>query len=1164
VAAYAVAHGLAGEKLAGFGFALPLCSVVQVAIETDEIVDDVAIRFESGKRSLIQAKRRLQLGPAFTKACAQWGDAARDHLDPATTRIVIVGASASENVRVLASVLERSKADVVGQWTTEESKMLARLRADVGLVTDAQFGAILKAGVILQLDVEEETSAGSVAARSTLRHVLDSDDDGVAAWRTLLHVAGRVARLRGGFGIDGWARELADNGVSFKCADSTVAHAVRSGQAFSEYRKRLIRKGTLVDLRALGAECAPIPLDELDAEVSCFPSGEDRDSEDLLWSLIRRGRMILTGLPGGGKTTAIHSMSARMLEVPGLPTPLVVSLRAVARKTEGSFESRVLEVAVEGLPDRFRGVMRDRLAEGLLDGRTAVVLDGLDETHDQRGRVVAEVSEFADAISDNVPILLATRTVGYAQAASLGWPSLSLGAPKAPDRSVRAVLEACARSRSMSNDLWVERRASWVGVAMGRDTALRETPLIPVLLALLAADRDENLLPTTKARVLQATVEATVKRREQNRDQSSIPGLHEAEAPSSLLEAFEVEASLIADSGTGVPLTDIVAAVASKFEQNWGLPSGRARVAAEAAARFWDELGVFVIATYDDRVQPRIEVLLDIGDALGSVRLDNSAIVDWVDKRIASHHLESVKLAASLSRTVADRFSDLCSRDPRHEIVSAALEAMTQDGLFSESARQAIAEVAIRDASIPDRQGWETFAAILGAGFASTIENLLPSMSGYPPEHQLVARAAAIACGAADGAISKDEAVQLLDLRGLRSLSPRDGFAEPDGLAALLGRDQAYVDAVVAAARVLLESGEDGAAVVAAAIHGNRSRKINRHLTSALEDGGFEALIPPDEPLDKETIDRTTRWMRKLEHIDPLEFIDLLSHGGPRATLSASEVARLDTLASLYSTLNLAYPSGWPSSSRSEEWMDFIDALLTIAGVDRDALEGEVAVMRARLAIDQDDRSPFWALGIESTNLELSDWSRVDDVGVHVRRIAQGLYLSRDSASVAAEVLAHTPGSAAVDVLTSAVERLSDYRDHQWASAFALVFQLGRRVPEEWANSEFPALRLVDVQLGAAQTPDGRVDPRLRRALHDVDREVGTAAVRVIADSGCADTVSVLRNFVDGEPSDWVCRRCSIEVAGSRDSCPQCHIVSRDPRTSASEKLGALASSKQE
>lgn len=81
VAAYGVAHALAGEALPGFGFALSLAQVVGVAIETDAHADDVRVTFARGQMAQVQAKRTLRLGAVLSKALAQWSAAATSGLD---------------------------------------------------------------------------------------------------------------------------------------------------------------------------------------------------------------------------------------------------------------------------------------------------------------------------------------------------------------------------------------------------------------------------------------------------------------------------------------------------------------------------------------------------------------------------------------------------------------------------------------------------------------------------------------------------------------------------------------------------------------------------------------------------------------------------------------------------------------------------------------------------------------------------------------------------------------------------------------------------------------------------------------------------------------------------------------------------------------------------
>ena len=115
-------------------------------------------------------------------------------------------------------------------------------------------------------------------------------------------------------------------------------------------------------------------------------------------------------------------------------------------------------------------------------------------------------------------MLLATRDVAYAPAHTLGWHDLRLGEPAQPEPAVRAVLAAIAAARDIEDVIWVETRVAWVKRVVGSDKAIGQTPLMPVLLAMLAADRDNQMLPNSRAEILHTVVQDLVRRRERERD----------------------------------------------------------------------------------------------------------------------------------------------------------------------------------------------------------------------------------------------------------------------------------------------------------------------------------------------------------------------------------------------------------------------------------------------------------------------------------------------------------------------------------------------------------------------------------------------------------------------------------------------------------------------
>jgi hypothetical protein len=117
VAAYAVAYGLAGVALPGFGVPQSSGHVSAVSLETDDAVDDVAIEFETGWRAIVQARRTLRKGRPFEKAIEQWCSAARAGLDPEHQRLVIVTATMPRWIKELQATLDRLKTDRPGRLT---------------------------------------------------------------------------------------------------------------------------------------------------------------------------------------------------------------------------------------------------------------------------------------------------------------------------------------------------------------------------------------------------------------------------------------------------------------------------------------------------------------------------------------------------------------------------------------------------------------------------------------------------------------------------------------------------------------------------------------------------------------------------------------------------------------------------------------------------------------------------------------------------------------------------------------------------------------------------------------------------------------------------------------------------------------------------------------
>ena len=365
--------------------------------------------------------------------------------------------------------------------------------------------------LVVEEDGDEHAARGALLLNG---HVVPGGS-GPRAWSTLITIAGHAARWRIGHSIDGWLDELRKRDVPL----TADAEASRAGyleaqrRVLADYRASLVDRGTHLDLTALGAAIPPIPLEDADSRLEVFdPDESERNSRELLWALRRRGRVLLTGLPGGGKSVALAGAAAEWASREGWTTPVLVSLRPLAERQATRarpLRERLLDLAVTRSWSSEPQLLRDALAKALQDGSVILYLDGLDEAVDRSLPLTREIVELLSQIHPDTDVIVATRDSAYADAHTLlGFADLRLGSPQATSRTIVAVLRATAEARDLQNaEPWIARRREWVERAIRRDRQLSETPLLPILLTLLSADSDTDELPETRATILQRVVE---------------------------------------------------------------------------------------------------------------------------------------------------------------------------------------------------------------------------------------------------------------------------------------------------------------------------------------------------------------------------------------------------------------------------------------------------------------------------------------------------------------------------------------------------------------------------------------------------------------------------------------------------------------------------------
>jgi hypothetical protein len=1159
VAAYAVVHALAGEPLAGLGFPLELSHVASVAIETDEHADDVRVRLTSGHLVQIQAKSTLRGGKPLETAIDQWSRAAKAGLDPVHDRLVIVAGTVSGPMQLLARVLDRLRTDEPGALTRSEQEQLDKITALTPELSGQQREAMIRCGVITQLDVVEEHSPIVASARTLLRQVVEATQT-VKAWRVLVHHAGRVGRLRGGFSVEGWVRLLEQDGIEVVSGPTPAREAALTAQALDLYRQQIRRRGTHIDLRPLGNDIPPIPLAEMDAEVACSPSNDSRDKEPLAWSLLRRRRVLLTGLPGGGKSTAVAAAGAVLVDAAGSPVPVVVSLRDVTnRHAIDSLADRILDTAVRDLPPPHRGLVRATLEAGLQTGETALLLDSLDETHSRRGHVVAEIAELCEHMHAAVPVLLATRDVAYAPAHTLGWDDLRLCKPNKAESAVRTVLAATAVARGLKESTWVQTRVDWVMRVVRADSAIGQTPLMPVLLAMLAAARENQMLPNSRAAILHTVVEDLVRRRERERELiREMTGLTLMAAVAAVQAAFCLEAGVIAEHDGKAPVSTIRARLATSLMDDWGLSPGAAGSGATSIMHFWDEAGVFVIDGSGTHVAPRIELFLDIGDAVLICRSSKIEVKAWVHDRIASGRHEPVVLAAGLNADAAAALVEEACASDGYKVLHAAVEAIRQHAEIDPTQMDALCIALERDARQADREGWRSFRALLALREPRTPAELEQLLDAYPPGLRMLGLAAAGRRAEEAGLISGEDldALQLplLDMAKMERLSPREG--QKTGFQATPTGN----DVIEAAAERLLKR-IDGVAPRIANLLDKISFGSSRRLEDALRATGHGDLVTAVNADRLQSFRSAMAWMADFDKDAPERLLEHLA-AGPQAQLTHAQSSDLEELADLYHRLGLNSVGSWPRKSVSPAWwFEFIETVIRLGGFDSAVISAQARLTQER--VHKFGMDAFYALDIAARLRPLNRWTEITEPESAVELLLDGLFKGPDTAHTAAAALSNAPRDLVEEPLAAAVRQLSGHRKHQRWAAMALAIIQGEQVLERWATDDMVTCRLIAAESLPARDSLGRLNPRLKTLAFDIDREVAKAAVQNLSSTTDAsevaeDVAPFLRQVAEFTRGDWDCIHCGRRNHASANSCSECHIVPPDPVGAAAAALAAL------
>ena len=1140
VATYLCVHMLLDVPVGSFGF--PDDEVpTSVELETGEAVDDIACDTARGRRVNLQAKRALGLTtgedtPLF-KAVGQWRAIARE-IDPERQRLLIVTENPTKDALRLRNILEQRRNKKYGTPGPGEDKALETLHGLLGGVPPEQIRAIERAAGIWHLEVERLDDPDAHVGLALLRTHFKSTREAQDAWARIERECRALAKVGAGFD----RRELMRLLDAHRLPPTIpgVQDAVRRSDALAGHRARLARGGRTLSFLGLGAAVPPVPLADGDADVEVSAAKfRGQISEQLAWAWRRRGRVVLTGLPGGGKSTALRAAVGQFAERPDWPVPALVSLKDLAATARGeSFRDKVLRVAVADAPLADRDALREALDDAVAGGRAALAFDALDEAYEQAHDVARDLQALVSELPPDTEVVVATRAVNHADARILGFDDLELQLPLRPMRIVTAILEALVDSSAPPDEdksAWVAARRRWVAEAASADATLRETPLVLVMLGLVAAGRSSDRLPTQRAAVLREAVRETASRWKAAGNR--LAGLDSDLSFEALMLAFEVEAMQLV-RGSAALRQELIATVAEALDEH-GIPLPAA--AAAAAVSVWDQRGVFVFR--GDEASMRLRLFGELGAALAVLRWSLEAQRSWLHRELADPQAEqTIELAAGMAPAVLTALLEGAPTGDERTL-NLAVRAVIQAQQADEGALDAFVDALIGDWKQRDDR-WSSMSQLARLPIVAT-------------ETKTKVRAA-----------FRDELedVQFTVADAMCSLAWAEEGDEVTAKLRAIIEDERQVEAGAGAVDVLFAAASDGVqgATVAAAterllLAGDAHDELLLAALTRVDHEDHDRLVDLLESLGREEVveadarrtEAELRWLRAPTDLDQQlrharqGFLDVIAAAfGPGAAPS-SALRRLDETADLWATLRWhraqAVELGSLWSEHPSEMRALVESIAALSGIDL-AVVGAQATQLLNEHAAGDTEALGRSVFATGTERGLS-WDHATDPDRHAAQLASLIGAGLWPSVTAARMLAVAPEHLRAEGLIE--KRLTAGGSPRGRQHLAALTLLGfreagqERLAEQWLISDDPGQRTA---AAARLVLDAdTAGPVLEWLSAEPDEAVVVRAVSAAPHAHDREKVTEVLAAADARPpSSWTCFACGASASVEASVCPNC------------------------
>jgi hypothetical protein len=786
----------------------------------------------------------------------------------------------------------------------------------------------------------------------------------------------------------------------------------------------------------------------------------------------------------------------------------------------------------------------------------AVLLDGLDETRERRFSASVKVDELQTGVHSDVDFVLTTRDSGYSAARTLPFRAVKLMPPDNLEYTVGRIIAVAAghyAAKITDRQAWEKQRTSWVADQIERDGRLRETPLIQVLLAVLAGDPDRDRLPENRAQVLNAVVDGLLDRWEIGQRRCGnirLGTLEGTAAVEALRGSFAQIGFSLLRSGTSAR-AELTSVLGRWLTSHWGLAPGPAESTANEVLHFWDECGVFVFSGCEPIVQPRIPILAETGAARYLVSLhpagQRATIAELETEPTAS---EAITLAALLSPTICEiavtnavssqlfdmqilayqrlLHGGVVSNDTANSLASG-LSKFTSDSENAWAAANAIARMPVSHDSKVHRL--ERFATILSGRQYRLVLAGASSYSGMlvsEPERVL-----SDACEEMRPRLNaptkvwnyrpNPEIQELVSRMADTILPERPDLAEAFSEAGNLGN----MDLRERVDKALLK-------VQRADIVHQRFGSLVSGFRTWLEEG-HQAWCDLLRVVAAQTVPRRLNVVERRRLDDLADFIRALGFG--RTLVCELEFAL---------------------RTAGEGLRALINSCTLLGGFDAAAVAAESVVA---LAMEEKTHDSMAFLFFAAERRPTTGWDRVDDKLQLIKQLVRLLGSTHWIARVAAEALSSCP--LVQQVVSGIDEEFETWHPFNRLVAGELVMRfdpLRRERAHSWKAANDPIARQLAART-LAEDDDTPLNELLNWTLTDRDAWVRTTAIDALSVGRLSEPAILrIREVAATQPPSWLCIWCDNTSVAGTTSCSHCRTSGPNLASSVRKLLADIAS----